>query len=41
MNIYHGQVCNAYTELNDPVVQRAMFEQQATDKVSEFHRKKG
>ena len=30
------QVCNAYTELNDPVVQRAMFEQQATDKVSWF-----
>jgi len=28
------EVCNAYTELNDPVVQRAMFEQQATDKAS-------
>ena len=28
-----GQVCNAYTELNDPAVQRARFEQQAKDKV--------
>ena len=27
------QVCNAYTELNDPAVQRARFEQQAKDKV--------
>jgi len=28
------EVCNAYTELNDPMVQRTMFEQQATDKAS-------
>ena len=28
------QVCNAYTELNDPAVQRARFEQQAKDKVN-------
>ena len=28
------QVCNAYTELNDPAVQRSRFEQQAKDKAS-------
>jgi len=28
------EVCNAYTELNDPAVQRARFEQQAKDKAS-------
>lgn len=28
------EVCNAYTELNDPVVQRARFEQQANDKAA-------
>jgi len=28
------EVCNAYTELNDPVVQRSRFEQQAKDKAS-------
>jgi len=28
------EVCNAYTELNDPMVQRARFEQQAKDKAS-------
>merc|ERR1712142_9766 len=28
------EICNAYTELNDPVVQRARFEQQAKDKAS-------
>lgn len=26
------EVCNAYTELNDPVVQREMFQLQAKDK---------
>lgn len=28
------EVCNAYTELNDPVVQRQRFEQQAKDKAA-------
>ncbi|KRF82151.1 lysine--tRNA ligase isoform X1 [Drosophila virilis] len=28
------EVCNAYTELNDPVVQRERFEQQASDKAA-------
>lgn len=28
------EVCNAYTELNDPVVQRQRFEQQASDKAA-------
>jgi len=28
------EVCNAYTELNDPAVQRSRFEQQAADKAS-------
>ncbi|KAL1457928.1 hypothetical protein WDU94_008108 [Cyamophila willieti] len=28
------EVCNAYTELNDPVVQRERFEQQARDKAA-------
>jgi len=28
------EVCNAYTELNDPVVQRSRFEQQAKDKAA-------
>ncbi|XP_074040676.1 lysyl-tRNA synthetase isoform X2 [Leptinotarsa decemlineata] len=28
------EVCNAYTELNDPVVQRQRFEQQAADKAA-------
>ncbi|XP_064556109.1 lysine--tRNA ligase isoform X2 [Drosophila montana] len=28
------EVCNAYTELNDPVVQRERFEQQANDKAA-------
>ncbi|XP_022191767.1 lysine--tRNA ligase isoform X1 [Nilaparvata lugens] len=28
------EVCNAYTELNDPVVQRERFEQQAKDKAA-------
>lgn len=27
-------MCNAYTELNDPVVQRERFEQQAKDKAA-------
>lgn len=27
------EICNAYTELNDPMVQRERFEQQASDKV--------
>jgi hypothetical protein len=26
------ELCNAYTELNDPVLQRAMFQEQAKDK---------
>lgn len=28
------EICNAYTELNDPVVQRSRFEQQVKDKAS-------
>merc|ERR1712020_43809 len=28
------EICNAYTELNDPMVQRSRFEQQAKDKAS-------
>jgi len=28
------EICNAYTELNDPVVQRSRFEQQAKDKAA-------
>ncbi|CAG9814332.1 unnamed protein product [Phaedon cochleariae] len=28
------EVCNAYTELNDPIVQRQRFEQQAADKAA-------
>lgn len=28
------EICNAYTELNDPVVQRQRFEQQAKDKAA-------
>ncbi|KAL9885628.1 lysyl-tRNA synthetase isoform 1-T1 [Glossina fuscipes fuscipes] len=28
------EICNAYTELNDPVVQRERFEQQANDKAA-------
>jgi len=28
------EVCNAYTELNDPVVQRSRFEEQAKDKAA-------
>ncbi|XP_034473013.1 lysine--tRNA ligase isoform X2 [Drosophila innubila] len=28
------EICNAYTELNDPVVQRERFEQQASDKAA-------
>lgn len=28
------EICNAYTELNDPVVQRERFEQQAKDKAA-------
>ncbi|XP_070566429.1 lysine--tRNA ligase-like isoform X2 [Ptychodera flava] len=28
------EICNAYTELNDPVVQREMFENQAADKAA-------
>uniref|UniRef100_A0A1A9Z6X7 Aminoacyl-tRNA synthetase class II (D/K/N) domain-containing protein n=1 Tax=Glossina pallidipes TaxID=7398 RepID=A0A1A9Z6X7_GLOPL len=28
------EICNAYTELNDPVVQRERFEQQANDKAT-------
>merc|ERR1719456_1460861 len=28
------EICNAYTELNDPVVQRSRFEQQSKDKAS-------
>ncbi|XP_052892448.1 lysine--tRNA ligase-like [Anopheles moucheti] len=30
--IMGNEICNAYTELNDPVVQRQRFEQQAADK---------
>ena len=27
--VFGKEICNAYTELNDPVVQRERFEQQA------------
>ena len=30
----HKEVVNAYTELNDPVVQRERFQQQAGDKAA-------
>ncbi|XP_076232745.1 lysyl-tRNA synthetase isoform X2 [Calliopsis andreniformis] len=32
--IMKKEVCNAYTELNDPIVQRERFEQQAKDKAA-------
>lgn len=32
--IFHKEVCNAYTELNDPIVQRERFAQQALDKAA-------
>ncbi|CAL8102094.1 unnamed protein product [Orchesella dallaii] len=32
--VMQKELCNAYTELNDPVVQRARFEQQAKDKAA-------
>ncbi|XP_021962086.1 lysine--tRNA ligase-like isoform X2 [Folsomia candida] len=32
--VYKREVCNAYTELNDPVIQRSRFEQQARDKAA-------
>merc|ERR1711925_45214 len=32
--VMNKEVCNAYTELNDPAVQRSRFEQQAKDKAS-------
>lgn len=32
--ICHKEVCNAYTELNDPAVQREMFSNQAKDKAA-------
>lgn len=32
--IMKKEVCNAYTELNDPVVQKERFEQQAKDKAA-------
>lgn len=32
--IMKKEICNAYTELNDPVVQRQRFEQQAADKAA-------
>jgi len=34
MFVMKKEVCNAYTELNDPVVQRSRFEQQSKDKAS-------
>jgi lysyl-tRNA synthetase class 2 len=30
--VCHKEVCNAYTELNDPVVQRERFQAQVKDK---------
>lgn len=33
------EICNAYTELNDPMVQRERFEQQASDKVCNINKK--
>lgn len=32
--VMHREICNAYTELNDPLQQRATFEQQAKDKAA-------
>lgn len=32
--VFRREVCNAYTELNDPLVQRERFEQQAKDKLA-------
>jgi len=32
--VMQRELCNAYTELNDPIVQRARFEQQASDKAA-------
>lgn len=32
--ICHKEVCNAYTELNDPVIQREMFQLQTKDKAA-------
>jgi len=34
MFVMKKEVCNAYTELNDPAVQRSRFEQQSKDKAS-------
>jgi len=34
MFVMKKEVCNAYTELNDPMVQRSRFEQQSKDKAS-------
>jgi len=34
MFVMKKEVCNAYTELNDPMVQRSRFDQQAKDKAS-------
>ena len=33
------EICNAYTELNDPVVQRSRFEQVRTDSNNNFGRR--
>ena len=33
------EICNAYTELNDPVVQRSRFEQVRTDNNDNFGRR--
>ncbi|VDO85666.1 unnamed protein product [Soboliphyme baturini] len=32
--VMHKELVNAYTEMNDPVMQRKMFEQQAKDKAA-------
>ena len=32
--LFTKEICNAYTELNDPITQRQRFEQQAKDKAA-------
>ena len=32
--VLHKEICNAYTELNNPVIQRQRFKAQAVDQAS-------